>query len=377
MRIRVNRPGVSGAARLLRPVADAETPARREPLEILRAAAAAVTEANAAAGAAPQDESAPLLEWLVAAVAAAMNGAAPERGGPAVGPFGMHLLGLLQGEVLRAWRDAEPPPEREEVFALLDAIEEVRLAIVPDRPRDFASLLAGPDGLELVVGLAHDLRSPLTSVLFLADTLGRARSGPVNDVQRRQLRLIYSAALALNSLSSDVIELARGGERLVEQEPEAFSVAELFESLRDMVLPIAEEKGVEIRLVLPTTDRRIGKPLALSRVLLNLTSNALKFTDTGFVEVSGVAKGLAGVDFSVRDTGHGISQEAIAHLYEPFRRSHARSRRSGYHFSGTGLGLAMCRRLVEALGSKLEYETRAEWGTRFHFDVDLPPASRL
>ena len=254
---------------------------------MLQAAAAAVADASSAPDSALRhDEIGPLLDWLVAAVAATANGAAPEHSGPATGALGMHLLGLLQSEVLRAWRDSEPPPDQDEIFALLDAIEEVRLAIVPARPPDFASLLAGPDGLELVVGLAHDLRSPLTSVLFLADTLGRGRSGAVNELQRRQLRLIYSAALALNSLSSDVIELARGGDKLVEKEPEAFSIAELFESLRDMVLPIAEEKGVEIRQILPSTDRRVGRPLALSRVLLNLTTNALKFTDKGFVEVS-------------------------------------------------------------------------------------------
>ena len=373
----MGHPGAGGAARQLRSVPDAVQPVKRmEPLAVLRAAAASIADASGEPGGAlRREETGPLLEWLVAAVAAAANGAAPERGGPAANALGVHLLGQLQGEVLRTWRDAEPPPDRDEIFALFDAIEEVRLAIVADRPRDFASQLAGPDGLELVVGLAHDLRSPLTSVLFLADTLGRGRSGAVTDLQRRQLRLIYSAALALNSLSSDVIELARGGDKLVEKEPEAFSIAELFESLRDMVLPIAEEKGVEVRQVLPSTDRRIGRPLALSRVLLNLTTNALKFTDKGFVEITGTAKGLAGMEFSVRDTGHGISQDAMASLYEPFRRSHARSRHTGYHFSGTGLGLAMCRRLVEALGAKLEFETRPEWGTRFYFRLDLPPES--
>ena len=82
----------------------------------------------------------------------------------------------------------------------------------------------GPDGLELVVEVAHDLRSPLTSILFLAETLQRARSGPVNPVQERQLGLIYSAAFGLSSVASDVIELARGGDRLVDLDPIPFSV---------------------------------------------------------------------------------------------------------------------------------------------------------
>jgi signal transduction histidine kinase len=110
---------------------------------------------------------------------------------------------------------------------------------------------------------------------------------------------------------------------------------------------------------------------------LNLTTNALKFTDEGYVEITTSAKGLNGVEFSVRDTGRGISKEAIASLYLPFRRSRSRRGASGYHFSGTGLGLAMCRKLLEAMGSELKYETRPDWGTRFFFELDLPPASRL
>jgi signal transduction histidine kinase len=228
-----------------------------------------------------------------------------------------------------------------------------------------------------VIGVAHDIRSPLTSILFLAETLGRGRSGALNDLQKRQLRLIYSAALGLSSLASDVIELARGGDHLAGREPEPFSLAEVLELLHSMVLPIAEEKGLAIRYNVPPSERRIGRPLALSRVLLNLTTNALKYTDEGFVEITTKATGMAGVEFSVRDTGRGISPEVVASLYQPFRRSRSRAGRRGFHFSGTGLGLAMCRKLVEAMGSELAYETRPDWGTRFYFEVNLPPSSVL
>src|SRR3989454_10119641 len=90
---------------------------------------------------------------------------------------------------------------------------------VAAEPQDLASCLAGPNGHELVVEMAHDLRSPLTAVLFLAESLQNAESGPVTENQRRQLGLIYSAALGLCAAASDVLELARGGDRLVEREP--------------------------------------------------------------------------------------------------------------------------------------------------------------
>ncbi len=226
-----------------------------------------------------------------------------------------------------------------------------------------------PTGLEFVAGVAHDLRSPLTSILFLAETLHSEQSGEINAVQRRQLGIIYSAALGLVSVASDIIELARGGNGLTEHRPIPFSVTEIMESVRDIVRPMAEEKGLHVQLFPPAMDQRSGFPLALSRVLLNLTTNGLKFTDTGFVEIWCRDTAPTRVEFSVRDTGKGYTPDAIDHLYQPFRCS-----RDGQHygFSGTGLGLAISRKLVEAMGSTLEVETRPRWGTRFFFELELP-----
>jgi signal transduction histidine kinase len=253
----------------------------------------------------------------------------------------------------------------------LGAIEQVGQRLEADWSQHFSDRLSGPDGLELVVEVAHDLRSPLTSILFLAETLQRARSGPVNPVQERQLGLIYSAAFGLSSVASDVIELARGGDRLVDLDPIPFSVTDILESVRDIVQPIAEEKSLSVQLTTPEADFRIGHPVALSRVLLNLTTNALKFTAEGFVEVTARETGPRAVEFSVRDTGRGIPPQSMATLYEPFRR---RQKPGEYAFSGSGLGLSICRKLVEAMGSALEVETAPGYGTRFHFVLDLPLA---
>src|SRR2546422_9218958 len=85
-------------------------------------------------------------------------------------------------------------------------------------PDNLAACLSSPGGLELVVEMAHDLRSPLTSILFLAEALQRGQSGPVTDAQRRALGLVYSAALSLCGAASDVLELAQGGNRLRSEE---------------------------------------------------------------------------------------------------------------------------------------------------------------
>src|SRR5256886_8691470 len=166
-------------------------------------------------------------------------------------------------------------------------------------PEDLASSLAGPNGLELVVEMAHDLRSPLTSILFLAESLRSGQSSPISDTQRRQLGLIYSAALCLCTAANDVLELARGGDRLADREPRPFSIVEVFKSVRDMVQPIAEEKGLPLHLKPARPDWRLGHARALSRVLLNLTTNALKFTEQGFVELAARPLDAARVEFSI------------------------------------------------------------------------------
>lgn len=317
------------------------------------------------------------LAWIATSIDDAEHGTKAPGGGPAGTVLGRHLLDLVRAGVLERWAEAPKSPEAQTVLRFVRAAEQVRESIEPDWSQYFSSRLSGPDGLDLVVEVAHDLRSPVTSIIFLADTLGRGQSGEVNELQKRQLRLIYSAALGLSSMASDVIELARGGDQLVERELSPFSVAEILESVTDMVRPIAEEKGLFVRFESTPTDHRLGRPLALSRVLLNLTTNALKFTDEGMVEITTRARGLTRIEFSVRDTGHGISPEAQANLYQPFRRTRGRAGRSGFYFSGTGLGLAMCRKLIEAMGSTLQYETKPGWGTRFFFELELPPATHL
>ena len=169
-----------------------------------------------------------------------------------------------------------------------------------------------------------------------------------------------------------MLELARGGDRLADKEPSPLSIAEVFSSVRDLVQPIAEEKGLRLHLTPPLPDRRLGYARALSRVLLNLTTNALKFTDEGVVEIAARSLDAARVEFSVRDTGPGFDPAALRALYHPFRKLPSELR---HQFSSSGLGLAICRKLVTAMGSELRVETRAGWGTRFSFVLDLPPAA--
>jgi signal transduction histidine kinase len=313
-------------------------------------------------------EVATLAAELGRAVAALLPPAESAPALPPRSPLSRRLLGLLRREFVLVASEGAAGLDPAALLAALRAFEQLHTELEPAWNERFTDRLSGPDGLELVVEVAHDLRSPLTSILFLAETLQRARSGPVTPLQERQLGLIYSAAFGLSSVASDVIELARGGDRLIDLEPLPFSVTDILESVRDIVLPIAEEKGLEVRIAPPARGSRIGHPVALSRVLLNLTTNALKFTDQGFVEVSAREGAGATLEFAVRDTGRGIPPASMAMLFEPFRR---RQKDRDYAFSGSGLGLSICRKLVEAMRGELQVETGST-GTRFFFSLEIP-----
>ena len=262
----------------------------------------------------------------------------------------------------------------EGLLVVLSAIERVNAAIERDAAQRFIARLSGPDALQLLVEVAHDMRSPLGSILFLAERLRKGQSGAVNPIQERQLGLVYSAAFGLSSLASDVMELARGGERLMELQPIPFSISDIFRSVHDIVLPVAEEKGLGLRLTPPAADLRLGYPAALNRVLLNLTTNALKFTAQGGVDVAAVQTSRTRVEFSVRDTGRGIPEQVLTTLFDAFRR---RQRPGDYYFSSAGLGLSICQTLIRKMGGELRVETELEKGTRFFFELELPLSRRL
>jgi signal transduction histidine kinase len=235
----------------------------------------------------------------------------------------------------------------------------------------FGEQLASPKGLDLVVEVAHDLRTPLTSILFLAENLRAGMSGALSSMQQHQVGLIYAAAFELASVADDLTELAHGGERLLERQPVAFSIASVLLSVHDIVRPIAEDRGVEIRVEHTVSDRRLGHPAALGRVLLNLLTNALTSTSTGFVETSATARSEGHVLFSVRDTGEGIPPDLLAALFDaPYTRRKATRR----GFASSGLGLAICRRLVSSMGGELKVRSAPD-GSCFYFELDLPVAA--
>jgi signal transduction histidine kinase len=266
----------------------------------------------------------------------------------------------------------EEPPPVDALLCVLQAFDRVYDGLETDEARSFQSRFEAPDAFSLVVELAHDMRSPLTSILFLVDTLRQQlQRVPSNSAAPRQLNIVYSAAFHLSALVSDIVDLAQNGARLLEREPLPLSIAEMMRSVQEMVQPIAEEKRLAIRTVPPGCDTRIGQPLALCRVLLNLTTNALKFTSEGQVTIAATELADSRVRFEVRDTGRGIPTDVVDSLFTPYlARTSYTDRAVG--LSRTRLGLAICDALIRRMGSQLQVESTLGEGTCFSFELDMP-----
>lgn len=257
-----------------------------------------------------------------------------------------------------------------EVESVIDALAVFQEARAAAEAESAVHLLSSPDGFQLVVEMAHDLRSPLSSILFLSDTLRRGQSGDTTDLQHKQLGLIYSAALGLANVVNDVVELAKGGGTLRDESEQPFSIAQIVNTVMETVGPVAEEKGLELTTDIQSVDQVRGFPISTSRVLLNLLTNALHHTSDGYVALTVRRSGRAEVEFSVEDTGSGISEDARETVFRPFRRGRDERRML---FSGSGLGLSIARSLVEAMDGELDFASEVGKGTRFWFRVPVSP----
>lgn len=265
--------------------------------------------------------------------------------------------------------ELELPPGHDgaEVLRALRLLDELAQAWRRTGRGRFMARLSGVDGADAVVAVAHDIRSPLSSILILVDSLRRSRAAAANPLQDRQLALISGAAHELSSLVSDLIDAARG-ERLVAADATPCSVTEIMTAVHRIALPSSEEKAVPIFLQPPKVDARFGHPAALHRALLNLVSNAIRYTDSGAVSVGCTEVSATELEFWVSDTGRGVSPEDLETLAEGFRPENLSLR-----FSSGGLGLAIVSTLLDAMGSKLRVDSRLERGTQFSFRLSMPP----
>lgn len=223
-------------------------------------------------------------------------------------------------------------------------------------------------GLDLAVELAHDVRSPLGAVLTIAELLESGACGPVTDAQVRQLKNLQNAARGLARMTEDVVESGRIGALDVRSSATAFSIDDTLALVSDILQPMAEATGLQLIVRNHGPSKWMGRRGAIARVLLNLVTNALKYTERGSVVFGARVTGVNRIEFFVCDSG---SQPAL-------QREHTESERVAtqrWRTRGAGLGLAICRRLLHAMGTTLEVETQPGAGTQYYFALALPDAA--
>ena len=221
-----------------------------------------------------------------------------------------------------------------------------------------------------LASMSHELRTPLNAVIGFAGTLLMKLPGPLNADQEHQLRIIQTNARHQLALINDLLDLAKIEAGKVELNLEPIDCLAVLRDVTTSLRPMAQAKGLSLELDLPEgeavfpADRR-----ALSQILINLTNNAIKFTEQGGIVVHVRLIGAAGkalLSFSVEDTGPGIRPEEQALLFEAFVQGQA-SRRRGVE--GTGLGLHLSRKLAELLGGQLSFQSEFGKGSTFTLEL--------
>ena len=260
----------------------------------------------------------------------------------------------------------------EQVMLVTEDITEQKIYEQTLRDALDAAEAASRAKTEFLGNMSHEVRTPLNGILGIAQLLRRGETLPA---QERYLRLLQESGTRLLRIVNDVLDFSRVEAGHVELSEEVFDLWQLVNDLVELHRPQATNRGLELATYMDPAPPRplIGDEQRLSQVILNLLSNAMKFTEAGRVQVDlRVIEALeesVALRLSVSDTGIGMDQVQLDSLFQRFAQGDA-SRTKTY--GGTGLGLAICKALVEAMGGTITVDSQEGRGSTFSFDLRLP-----
>ena len=221
---------------------------------------------------------------------------------------------------------------------------------------------------EFLANFSHEIRTPLNGIIGYADLLGREEGQRLTPHGRRDLGVIKANARTLLALINDILDLSKIESGVVDVVKEEVDLEGLVDECTATVREYLKGKPVElIARVQPSVSRVESDGLKLRQIMLNLLSNAAKFTETGEVVLDITAEGEDGIRITVEDTGVGIPADQLPYVFEKFRQVDGSSTRK---VGGTGLGLAIVRELTRLLGGRIEVQSTLGRGTAF--TVHLP-----
>ncbi|MFW5652602.1 MAG: ATP-binding protein [Planctomycetota bacterium] len=254
-------------------------------------------------------------------------------------------------------------------------LEEASRAMASARDQAFAANRAKS---EFLANMSHEIRTPLTAILGYADLLAADGEGGISDdavARQDAANTIRNAGRHLLTVINDILDISKieAGRMLVEdvQTDVAGVIAEVVSLMRVR----ASERNIELRAKLetPIPDWIMSDPTRLRQILMNIVGNAVKFTTEGHVELTVAATSAAGrrparIQFTVSDTGMGLTEQQAQRLFQPFEQADSSATR---RHGGTGLGLVICRRLARLMGGDVRL-TKTQEGVGSTFLIDLP-----